>query len=81
MRTAPFEYCQASSVPGWEVIHVMRGPALLGTIVKRSAQLPYRFFAGSDNSIAFEWQHRDLDALKRLIESSYSHTSTPEPSA
>jgi len=81
MRPAAIEYSKASSVPGWEVIHVMRGPALLGTIVKRSPQLPYRFFAGSDNSIAFEWQHRDLDALKRLIESSYAPTPAPESSA
>ncbi len=74
MRPSPIEYVKASAVPGWEVIHVMRGPSLLGTIVKRAPQLPYRFFAGSENAIAFEWEHRDLDALKRLIESSHSQT-------
>jgi len=72
MRHSKIEYLESPAVTGWEVIHVMRGTALLGTIVKRSPQLPYRFFAGSENAIAFEWEHRDLDALKRLIESSQS---------
>ncbi len=72
MRSAKFEYLDTPAIVGWEVIRVMRGTILLGTIVKRSPELPYRFFAGSENAIAFEWEHRDLDALKRLIESSHS---------
>jgi hypothetical protein len=71
MRAAKIEYLQTPGVSGWEVIRVMRGTALLGTIVKRSPQLPYRFFAGTENAIAFEWEHRDLDTLKHLIESSH----------
>lgn len=71
MRSDKFEYLRTPVNMGWEVIRVMRGPALLGTIIKRSPQLPYRFFLGTENAIAFEWEHRDLDVLKKLIEEAH----------
>lgn len=62
-------YRQEQLDGGWPIIHVLQGTAIIGRITRNPRTGTDRFFPGQDNSLAFQYEHRDLDALKQLIES------------
>ena len=53
---------------GWLIIHALDGSALIGRILKDPRKGAYRYFPGQNNGLAYQFEHHDLTALKRLIE-------------
>ena len=68
LKTVPLTYRHTRLESGWRVIQVLREHTVVGLIIKKSDTAPYRYFVGTENQIAYEYEHRDLDALKAMIE-------------
>lgn len=68
MTSGSIKYRRVPFPGSREVIQVLRDSALIGLIVKKSETAPYCYFAGPDNQIAYEYEHRELGRLKEMIE-------------
>lgn len=54
---------------GWTIIHVLQSTSVVGRITKNPRTGAYRYFPGEDNNLAFQFEQKDLVALKQMIES------------